>query len=78
MRVHFQCSQVCIRCIKILPFHPLNPELNPICHLLALLGAHHILHVSRVRVKIHSVECVNQLLSMETLAGDFTVVVNVL
>jgi len=26
-------------------------ELNPICHLLALLGAHHILHVSRIRVK---------------------------
>ena len=30
--------------------NPLNSELNPICHLLALLGAHHILHVSRVRV----------------------------
>jgi hypothetical protein len=30
---------------------PLNAELNPICHLLALLGAHPILHVSRVRVK---------------------------
>jgi len=30
---------------------PLNPELNPICHLLALLGAHHILHFSRIRVK---------------------------
>jgi hypothetical protein len=30
---------------------PLNAELNPICHLLALLGAHHILHVSRIRVK---------------------------
>jgi hypothetical protein len=29
---------------------PLNAELNPICHLLALLGGHHILHVSRVRV----------------------------
>jgi len=29
----------------------LNAELNPICHLLALLGAHHILHVSRIRVK---------------------------
>jgi len=28
----------------------LNAELNPICHLLALLGAHHILHVSRIRV----------------------------
>ena len=32
-------------------FNPLNAELNPICHLLALVGAHHILHVSRVRVK---------------------------
>ena len=26
-------------------------NLNTICHLLALLGAHHILHVSRIRVK---------------------------
>jgi hypothetical protein len=32
-------------------FNPLNAKLNPICHLLALLGAHHILHVSRIRVK---------------------------
>jgi len=31
--------------------NPLNAGLNPICHLLALLGAHHILHVSRIRVK---------------------------
>jgi len=31
-------------------FDPLNAKLNPICHLLALLGAHHILHVSRIRV----------------------------
>ena len=31
--------------------NPLNAELNPICHLLALLGTHHILHVSRIRVK---------------------------
>ena len=30
--------------------NPLNPELNPICHLLVLLGAHHILHVNRIRV----------------------------
>jgi hypothetical protein len=29
----------------------LDAELNPICHLLALLGAHPILHVSRIRVK---------------------------
>jgi len=33
-----------------LDFNPLNTKLNPICHLLALLGAHHILHVSRIRV----------------------------
>jgi hypothetical protein len=31
-------------------FNPLNAKWNPICHLLALLGAHHILHVSRIRV----------------------------
>jgi hypothetical protein len=31
-------------------FNPLNAELNPICHLLALLGAHRILHVSGVTV----------------------------
>ena len=30
---------------------PLYAELNPICHLLALLGPHHILHISRIRVK---------------------------
>ena len=33
-----------------LSFNPLNTKLNPICHLLALLGAHHIFHVSSVRV----------------------------
>jgi hypothetical protein len=32
--------------------NPLNIELNPRRHLLALLGAHHILHVGRIRVKI--------------------------
>jgi len=29
---------------------PLNAKLNPICHLLALLRVHYILHVSRMRV----------------------------
>jgi hypothetical protein len=33
-------------------FKGLNAELNPIYHLLALLGAHHIFHVSGLRVKI--------------------------
>jgi len=32
--------------------NPLSPELNPICYLLALLGAHHFLHISRIRVKL--------------------------
>ena len=43
--------------ISIRRFHPqmilikpLNPELNLICYLLALL-AHHFLHISRIRVK---------------------------
>jgi len=31
--------------------NPLNAKLNPIYHLLTLLGVHHILHVSRIRVK---------------------------
>jgi hypothetical protein len=34
--------------------NPLNAELNPIYHLLALLGAHHIFHISRIRVNVAS------------------------
>jgi len=37
-------------------FNPLNAELNPIYHLLALLGSHHILHVSRIRVSLSCLE----------------------
>ena len=37
--------------LTVFPINPLNPELNPIFYLLALLGAHHFLHVSRIRVK---------------------------
>jgi hypothetical protein len=32
--------------------NPLNAKLNPICHLLALLGAHCFLHVSGLWVKM--------------------------
>ena len=35
---------------KVRLINPLNPELNPICYLLALL-VHHFLHVSGIRVK---------------------------
>jgi len=37
--------------VVIIRVNPLKPELNPICYLLALLGAHHFLHVNRIRVK---------------------------
>jgi len=44
---------LCVVCLTPLwHLNPLNPELNPICYLLALLGAHHFLHVSRIRVKL--------------------------
>jgi len=36
-------------------FDPLNAELNPICHLLAALGTHLILHVRRIRFKVYEI-----------------------
>ena len=39
-------------------FNPLNPELNPICYLLALLGDHYFLHVSRIRVNVEGTRLV--------------------
>ena len=38
--------------LRTIYINPLNAQLNPICHLLALLGTHHILHVSRIRVNV--------------------------
>jgi hypothetical protein len=38
------------RHLNIQLFNPLNAELNPTCHLLALFGAHRIFHVSGLRV----------------------------
>jgi hypothetical protein len=35
-----------------LGINPLNAQWSPICHLLALLGAHHIFRVRRIRVKL--------------------------
>jgi len=35
--------------------NPLNAKLNPICHLLALLVAHHTFHVSELEVKIYHI-----------------------
>jgi len=51
---------------QLTTFNPLNAQLNPICHLVALLGAHHIIHVSRTRLKVIWVRvyfsCFNQLM----------------
>jgi len=42
-----------LRDVGSLPnINPLNAKINLICHLLALLVAHHIPHVSRIRVKL--------------------------
>ena len=50
----FRVSKVSLTICRRSPLfvNPLNPELNPICYLLELLGAHHFLHVSRIRVKL--------------------------
>ena len=53
---HLCVSSPDLRCLfrdaplTYIKFNPLNDELNPIRHLLTLLGAHHIFHVSRIRV----------------------------
>ena len=49
---HLQECKAVYYCIWFSALNPLNAELNPICHLLALLGAHHILHVGRIRVNV--------------------------
>ena len=41
-------------------FNHLNGGLNPICHLLALLGAHPTLHVSRIRVNVYLDEIITK------------------
>jgi len=45
--------------------NPLNAELNPICHLLALLGAHHFLDASRIKVKTKQLQWYGHVQRME-------------
>ena len=47
----FRTGMIVFLFLLLVVINPLNAELNPICYLLALLGAHHFLHVSRIRVK---------------------------
>jgi hypothetical protein len=67
--VHCKCTTQCSTAHFITTlFNPLNAELNPICHMLALLGAHHILHVSRIRVNVGNVLlCITYQLNFTTL-----------
>jgi hypothetical protein len=48
---HLEGSGTTVLYIGRTVLNPLNAELNPICHLLALLRAHLIFHISRIRVK---------------------------
>jgi hypothetical protein len=47
---HLEGSDTTVLYIGRTVLNPLNAELTPICDLLVLLGAHHILHVSSIRV----------------------------
>jgi hypothetical protein len=51
-------------------FNPLNDKLNPICHFLALLEAHPIPHVSRIRVKLLWKEEMGRKSSGEEVVND--------
>jgi hypothetical protein len=46
-------TNIVFNILVFLKVNPLNTELKPICHVLALLESHHILHVSGLRVKVH-------------------------
>jgi hypothetical protein len=52
--------------VKPASFNPLNADLNPICHLLALLEGATIVHVSGLRVK-----CLNCRFMSSGVAGCF-------
>ena len=49
--------------------NPLNAELNPIRHLLALVGARHVVHVSRIRVNIFPVNPYSFLYDYKSMAN---------
>jgi hypothetical protein len=51
MLIFENVPQNAFQTIPTFHLNPLKAELNPTCHLLALLRAHHILHFGRIRVK---------------------------
>jgi hypothetical protein len=63
---HLEGSSTPILYIGRTVFNPLNPELNPICYLQALL-AHHFLHVSRLRDKSLTLRLLMSYIYMECI-----------
>ena len=51
-------------------FNPLNAELNPICHLIALLGSATIVVVGRLRVKLVINHWTNEILVTDICYTD--------
>jgi hypothetical protein len=49
----FQVTHCIVNVVSVLQYvefiNPLNAELNLVCHLLALAGVHHFVHVRRIR-----------------------------
>jgi len=62
---------------NVAKINPLNAGLNPFCHLLALLGAHHILHVSRIRVNKY-IRCTYTVLKIDNGSYEYKNVVTIL
>jgi hypothetical protein len=59
--VSSEVSKLCHIQENIKSLNPLNTELNPIRHSLALAGAHHFVHISRVRVNFNIAVHIQQL-----------------
>jgi hypothetical protein len=53
-------------------FNPLKAELNPICHLVALLGPQLIFHISRIRVNCDNTVVINNLQNT-VISKDFQI-----
>ena len=67
-------SIICCTIFKFHGYNPLKAEVNRICHLLALLGARRIFHVSRMRVKVHLLKQITAQYQIFTNSTDNTVI----
>jgi hypothetical protein len=68
------CTAVPVTVEDHLTLDPLNAELNPIRHLLTLVGARHIVHVSRIRVNMHTLIEADGLLPFQNITLFYPIV----